>query len=94
MSQQISSLSTMQEDAVFKKKIRQEYVFDDQGKNLRGKEINLTLVWDVIPRVGAHMLPLPQITLDFKQHHLRVIINSLHWWDCDKKPIILDMSRG
>ncbi|GMH41933.1 hypothetical protein BSKO_09852 [Bryopsis sp. KO-2023] len=40
------------EDAKITKRVRQEYAFDDQGRNLRGKEFNLTLVWNVMPRVG------------------------------------------
>lgn len=42
----------LQKDAKIKKKLRQEYVFADQGRNLRGTGYNLTLVWNVMPRVG------------------------------------------
>jgi signal peptidase complex subunit 3 len=32
--------------------LRQKYPFIDQGKHLRGRELNLTLVWNVMPKVG------------------------------------------
>jgi Signal peptidase subunit len=35
--------------------VRQEYPLIDQGNSLRGQAINLTLVWDVMPKVGAHI---------------------------------------
>jgi hypothetical protein len=33
--------------------LRQEYPFLDQGNGLRGAEVDLTLAWHVMPRVGA-----------------------------------------
>ena len=33
-------------------KFKQEYHFNDQGNNLRGRDLNLTLAWNVVPRVG------------------------------------------
>jgi hypothetical protein len=33
--------------------LRQKYPFVDQGKNLRGRALNLTLVWNVMPKVGV-----------------------------------------
>lgn len=42
-----------QEDAhIIAKSLKQEYQFVDQGKNLRGKPLNITMVWNVMPRVG------------------------------------------
>lgn len=41
------------EDAKIKKKFRQKYVFDDQGRNLRNREFNLTVVWNIMPKVGV-----------------------------------------
>jgi hypothetical protein len=41
-------------DAKLKKKnMRQEYEFVDQGQHLRGKALNMTLTWEIMPRVGA-----------------------------------------
>lgn len=41
------------EDAVINlKALRQEYAMIDQGKNFRGMPFNLTLTWDVMPKVG------------------------------------------
>lgn len=45
-------VSFPQEDAKIKKKFRQKYKFDDQGRNLRNREFNLTVVWNIMPRVG------------------------------------------
>eukprot|EP01023_Acetabularia_acetabulum_P062736 TRINITY_DN7778_c0_g3_i1.p2 TRINITY_DN7778_c0_g3~~TRINITY_DN7778_c0_g3_i1.p2 ORF type:complete len:173 (-),score=9.96 TRINITY_DN7778_c0_g3_i1:335-853(-) len=39
--------------AYIKSKVRQKYHFEDQGTNLRGKEYNLTLTWNVMPKVGV-----------------------------------------
>ena len=33
--------------------VRQEYQFMDQGNSLRGKQLNMTLVWCIMPKVGA-----------------------------------------
>jgi len=33
--------------------LKQEYPFLDQGAGLRGRTVNLTLAWHVMPRVGA-----------------------------------------
>jgi hypothetical protein len=33
--------------------LRQKYPFIDQGKNLRSRALNLTLVWNVMPKVGG-----------------------------------------
>mmetsp|Transcript_18906 Transcript_18906/g.52734 ORF Transcript_18906/g.52734 Transcript_18906/m.52734 type:complete len:175 (-) Transcript_18906:33-557(-) len=33
--------------------IRNKYNLVDQGKNLRGKQVNLTVTWNVMPVVGA-----------------------------------------
>lgn len=33
--------------------LRQKYAFADKGRNLRDKDINLTVAWNVMPRVGA-----------------------------------------
>lgn len=42
-----------EEDAVIDvKSLRQEYPLLDQGKNLRSLPMNLTLCWNVMPRVG------------------------------------------
>eukprot|EP01026_Neomeris_dumetosa_P001207 TRINITY_DN1029_c0_g1_i1.p2 TRINITY_DN1029_c0_g1~~TRINITY_DN1029_c0_g1_i1.p2 ORF type:complete len:173 (-),score=10.36 TRINITY_DN1029_c0_g1_i1:263-781(-) len=43
---------TYKDAAYVKSKVRQKYHFEDQGANLRGKEFNLTLVWNVMPKVG------------------------------------------
>jgi signal peptidase complex subunit 3 len=32
--------------------LRQKYAFNDQGNNLRGLPLNLTLTWMVMPKVG------------------------------------------
>jgi hypothetical protein len=49
-----ASLLPSQEKARIKlKKHKTKYAFIDIGKNLRARDINLTLVWDVMPRVGA-----------------------------------------
>jgi len=41
------------EDALLDmRSLRQEYPLLDQGKNLRSLPINLTLVWNVMPKVG------------------------------------------
>ena len=38
------------------KKHKTKYAFLDIGNGLRGRDLNLTLVWDVQPKVGAlHM---------------------------------------
>ncbi|CAD7700514.1 unnamed protein product [Ostreobium quekettii] len=42
-----------QKDAkIRKKKLRQKYTFDDQGRNLRDRAFNLTVAWNVMPKVG------------------------------------------
>lgn len=33
--------------------LRQKYVFVDRGRGLRGRPLNLTLAWNVMPRVGV-----------------------------------------
>eukprot|EP00877_Chromochloris_zofingiensis_P010692 jgi/Chrzof1/5877/Cz16g19030.t1 len=41
------------EDAVLKiKALRTKYAFLDQGNNLRGMPLNLTVAWNVMPKVG------------------------------------------
>uniref|UniRef100_A0A7N0V200 Signal peptidase complex subunit 3 n=1 Tax=Kalanchoe fedtschenkoi TaxID=63787 RepID=A0A7N0V200_KALFE len=40
------------EDAKFQIHTTNEYRFTDQGSNLRGKAINLTLHWHVMPKTG------------------------------------------
>ena len=45
-----------QEDAKLKKRIMQKYIFDDQGKHLRSKMFNLTVEWNIMPKVGKHFL--------------------------------------
>ena len=35
------------------KKHKTKYALIDIGRNLRNREVNLTLVWDIMPRVGA-----------------------------------------
>ncbi|GAX76117.1 hypothetical protein CEUSTIGMA_g3560.t1 [Chlamydomonas eustigma] len=35
------------------KKHKTKYSFIGHGKDLRGRDLNLTLVWDIMPRVGA-----------------------------------------
>lgn len=41
------------EDAHIKvKSLRQKYAFVDQGRNLRGLPVNLTVCWNVMPKVG------------------------------------------
>jgi signal peptidase complex subunit 3 len=58
-----------QKDAHLKvKSMRLKYPFIDQGKNLRGLQYNITVCWDVMPKVGLlyirsksfPMEPLPQ----------------------------------
>jgi hypothetical protein len=45
----------MQEKALIKlKKQKTKYAFIDIGKNLRSRAVNLTLAWDVMPRVGKN----------------------------------------
>ena len=46
--------SALQEKARIKlKKHKTKYAFIDIRKNLRDRDVNLTLVWDIMPRVGA-----------------------------------------
>ena len=33
--------------------VSQEYKMIDQGNYLRGRQLNMTLCWDIMPRVGA-----------------------------------------
>ena len=41
------------EDARIKvRSLRQKYAFLDQGAGLRGRDLNLTLSWNVMPKVG------------------------------------------
>ena len=43
----------LQDKALIKLKgHKTKYAFIDQGKNLRGRDVNLTLVWSVMPKVG------------------------------------------
>ncbi len=38
------------------KKLKTKYAFLDIRNGLRGRDVNLTLVWDVLPKVGyLHM---------------------------------------
>lgn len=44
---------TRKEDARIKlRALRQKYAFLDQGAGLRGRDLNLTLSWNVMPKVG------------------------------------------
>jgi len=40
------------EKAVIKKRLRQEYEFSDDGRNLRDLDFNVTVAWNVMPKVG------------------------------------------
>ena len=47
-------MHSAQEKARIKlKKHKSKYAFIDIGRNLRDKDVNLTLVWDIMPRIGA-----------------------------------------
>ncbi|CAI9284481.1 hypothetical protein Lser_V15G22326 [Lactuca serriola] len=42
----------LKEDAKFSTKVKNKYRFIDQGSNLRGRDINLTLHWHIMPKTG------------------------------------------
>ncbi|KAI3691308.1 hypothetical protein L2E82_49624 [Cichorium intybus] len=42
----------LKKDAKFSTKFKNKYRFIDQGSNLRGRNINLTLHWHVMPKIG------------------------------------------
>lgn len=46
------SIISKKEDAKLKKRIMQKYIFDDQGNHLRSKMFNLTVEWNIMPKVG------------------------------------------
>ena len=37
--------------------VNQKYRMVDQGRHLRGRQLNMTLSWDLMPRVGMRLLP-------------------------------------
>jgi hypothetical protein len=44
--------------ATLKWDVKQEYPFVDQGAYLRGRPVNLTLTWSIMPKVGAARLSI------------------------------------
>ncbi|EFJ11713.1 hypothetical protein SELMODRAFT_182919 [Selaginella moellendorffii] len=47
------SIIQSKEDAKIHRRTRNKYSFVDQGSNLRGKDFNLTLHWNIMPVTGA-----------------------------------------
>ena len=65
--------------------IRQEYPWIDQGNFLRGRKVNLTLVWDVMPKVGARSHPAlhsPAREACRRLHALRVLTCCCRFLPC------------
>uniref|UniRef100_A0A061R218 Signal peptidase complex subunit 3 n=1 Tax=Tetraselmis sp. GSL018 TaxID=582737 RepID=A0A061R218_9CHLO len=46
-------VQTRESAVISNKKLRNKYNLVDQGRNLRGRQVNLTVTWQVMPIVGA-----------------------------------------
>ena len=44
--------AVIQEKAKLKKRLPKKYPFEDDGQNLKNLDFNLTVAWNVMPKVG------------------------------------------